>query len=384
MLHQRRWGSGWHWAFAAVASIVGTTATLLAPGASARFVPSLPRLALAERVGLPEAQAAPAPAAQAPALPRLIGPISAELRAKGFNECFMPDPGPGAYLPYRPGPVGGRLFFPKEGGHTEDFGYDVIVHFHGAEPVRKTLVQVSDNLVYLGIDLGIASGPYEKAYESPQTFTYLLTGLEKALKAQAGDERAHIRHLGISAWSAGYGAVNAILRHHADAVDAVILLDGLHAGFSTENKPRTSLDSLTALHLAPTFAYAQAALRGEKIFFFSHSHVDPVDYASTARTGELLLAMLGLEKTPVPADAAIQPFGLRAYVDQKGFHLRDYGGNNEHAHCAHTRFVEEPLLDLLAPAWQTPHASGSEEAAKAPSDEGATKAGEGAPAAGPG
>ncbi|HEU4408559.1 MAG TPA: hypothetical protein VFS43_25070 [Polyangiaceae bacterium] len=360
MLHQRPWGSGWHWAFAAVASIVGTSAALLAPSASARFVPNLPRLGLADRLGLPAANAAPA-APAAPALPRLIGPVSPELRAKGYNDCFLPDPGPGAYLPYRPGPVGGRLFLPKEGGHTDDFGYDVLVHFHGAEPVRKTLVQVSEGLVYLGIDLGIASGPYEKAYENPQTFAYLRAGVEKTLRAHAGDERAHIRHLGLSAWSAGYGAVNAVLRHHAASVDAVVLLDGLHADFSPENKPRTSLDSLTATHLAPTFAFAQAALRGEKIFFFSHSHIDPVDYASTARTGELLLAMLGLEKTPVPDAAAAHPFGLRAFVDEKGFHLRDYGGHNEHAHCAHTRFVEEPLVDLLAPAWQTPRAARADE-----------------------
>ncbi len=368
MLHQRRGGSGLHWAFAAVASVVGTAAALLAPGASARFVPSLPRLGLAERLGPAEALAAPAPPApELPKTPRLIAPVSAELRAKGFNDCFLPDPGPGAYLPYRPGPVGGRLFLPKEGGHTEDLGYDVLVHFHGAEPVRKTLVQVSEGLVYLGIDLGIASGPYEKAYESPQAFAYLRAGVEKMLRTHTGDERAHIRHLGLSAWSAGYGAVNAVLRHHAASVDAVVLLDGLHAGFAAD-KPRESLDSLTALHLAPTFAFAEAALRGEKLFFFSHSHVDPVDYASTARTGELLLSMLGLEKTPVPEADQQNPFGLRAFVDEQGFHLRDYGGRNEHAHCAHTRYVEEPLVDLLAPAWQTPHASGVEEIGGAETD----------------
>jgi hypothetical protein len=361
MLHHLRRGSRWHWAFASVASVVGTSAALLAPSATARFVPSLPRLGLTARMTPPEANAAALPSPPAPATPRVIGPVSAELRAKGFNECFLPDPGPGAYLPYRPGPTGGRIFLPSEGGHTDDFGYDVIVHFHGAEPVRKALVQVSEGFVYLGIDLGIASGPYEKAYESPQAFAFLRAGIEKSLRQQAGDERAHIRHLALSAWSAGYGAVNAVLRHHAAGIDAVVLLDGLHAGFAAD-KPRTSLDSLTALHLAPTFAYAEAALRGEKIFFFSHSHVDPVDYASTARTGELLLSMLGLEKTELPNADTQNPFGLRAYVDQKGFHLRDYAGRNEHAHCAHTRYVEEPLVDILAPAWQTPQGSHTEEA----------------------
>ena len=360
MLHPRRRGSVWHWALVGVASLVGTAAAALAPGASARFVPSLPRLGLVSRLAPPEANAAALPTAP-PATPRRIGPVAPELRAKGFNDCFLPDPGPGAYLPYRPGPTGGRLFLPSEGGHSGDFGYDVLVHFHGAEPVRKTLVQVSEGLVYLGIDLGLASGPYERAYEHAPAFAYLRAGVEKALRAHAGDERAHIRHLGLSAWSAGYGAVNAVLRHHAAEVDAVILLDGLHADFVAD-KPRSSLDSLSASHLAPTFAFAEAALRGEKIFFFSHSHVDPVDYASTARTGELLLAALGLEKTRVPDLEPGNAFGLRAFVDQGGFHLRDYDGRNEHAHCAHTRFVEEPLVDLLAPAWQTPRAVRAEEA----------------------
>jgi hypothetical protein len=349
--YRRTRGSGWHWALVGAASLVGTAAAALAPGATARFVPDLPRLGLAARLGPPVAAAALPP--EPPPSPRRIAPVARELREKGYNDCYLPDPGPGAYLPYRPGPTGGRLFLPARGGRTGDYGYDVLVHFHGAEPVRKTLVQVSEGLVYLGIDLGLLSGPYEKAYEGAQAFSALRAGVERALRAHAGDARAHVRHLGLSAWSAGYGAVNAVLRHHAAEVDAVILLDGLHADFVAD-KPRASLDSLSAAHLAPTFAFAEAALRGEKIFFFSHSHVDPVEYASTARTGELLLAALGLEKTFVPDPDSGDAFGLRAYVDRGGFHLRDYDGRNEHAHCAHTRFVEEPLVDLLAPAWQTP------------------------------
>ena len=148
-----------------------------------------------------------------PAAPRLmVEPLSAELRAKGFHECNPHDAvGLGPYAPGRR-LTRGRLLVPREGGHTKAFGYDVIVHFHGARAARINLAQTALGVSFVGIDAGDGSGPYERAFESPDAFPSLLASIEAQLKAASGDERAHIRHLGLTAWSAGYGAIREILK----------------------------------------------------------------------------------------------------------------------------------------------------------------------------
>src|SRR5690242_5277047 len=62
--------------------------------------------------------------------PREPSSLTPSLRARGYNACFMPDPGFGAYGRWQR--VGmGYMIVPLHGGHTQDGGYDVVVHFHG-------------------------------------------------------------------------------------------------------------------------------------------------------------------------------------------------------------------------------------------------------------
>ena len=86
-----------------------------------------------------------------PALPRVLEvpkrteprleakPITRELRQRGYHECYPPDPmGLGPYAPMRNLSTG-HVYVPQRGGHTEDMGFDVLVHFHGLDPIRKDL-----------------------------------------------------------------------------------------------------------------------------------------------------------------------------------------------------------------------------------------------------
>lgn len=274
------------------------------------------------------------------------------LRAKGFHECNPHDPmGLGPYAPYRNLSMG-RIAIPQKGGHTADMGFDVLIHFHGHSAVRKTVVQVAGGIAYVGIDKGLGSGPYSKAFERSDVFPTLLRSIEGALKQHTHDEGAHIRHVGLSAWSAGYGAVNEILKHGDERVDAVILLDGLHAAWNPAAPKRDgSLRSLTSQTLTPTFEFAKKALHGEKIFIFSHSGVDPEKYPSTSSTADLLLHELGLSRTPVPETAG--KFHQKSGADQQGFHLWSYAGTNEYAHCAHIPLIKR-ALGIVETAWNTP------------------------------
>jgi hypothetical protein len=280
--------------------------------------------------------------------------LDEELRKKGYHECLPPDPiGLGPYKPFR-NVSGGRLTIPQKGGHTDDFGYDVIVHFHGASPVRKTLVQVARGVAYVGIDRGIGSGVYSNAFENPETWKQLVRSIESALKKESGDERAHIRHIGLSAWSAGYGAVNEILKYDADGVDAVILLDGLHAGWNPKaSQKKQNAESCVPGAIEPTFKYARRALAGEKdkLFVFTHSHVNPEKYPSTEATADLMLKELSLTRTDI--DPKGDKFGQVGTVDVKGFHLWSYQGTNEYAHCTHINYITQ-ALHAVEDAWGTP------------------------------
>lgn len=320
---------------AGVAVLVGWS---IAPGAPSNSLRRLTRLQLAP--GLLAAQPT-----------RLsVQPLSAEQRAKGYHECNPADPlGIGPYKPYR-NLCMGRMLVPQSGGFTADGGYDVVVHFHGYEATRKTLVQVARGVVYVGIDKGLNSGPYERAFAAPEAFPTLLRSIEKGLQAESGNPNAHVRHLALTAWSAGYGAVNAILRRHADAVDAVVLLDGLHGSWDAVPN-RDPREPLTASSIAPTVEFARRAVRGEKIFIFSHSAIDPVEYPSTTETADLLLLELGVKR------AAVQPgssaFGQDSEAKSGGFYVWSYKGRNELAHCAHIPLMAR-ALHIIEPAWQTP------------------------------
>jgi hypothetical protein len=289
-----------------------------------------------------------------PRLPRLQPePLTPELRRKGFSECNPHDPvGLGPYRPMQNLCVG-QIAIPQRGGHTADFGYDVVVHFHGQSPVRKTLAQVARGVVFVGVDKGLGSGSYSTPFQNPDLFPKLQQCIEGALRRTSGDPHAHVRHLALSAWSAGYGAVNEILKRYADRIDAVVLLDGLHAAWNPRH-PRhdKSLHAVTAGPIQPTFDFARRALAGEKIFIFTHSRVDPIDYPSTTQTADLLLSELGLVRQPTPDDGS--PFAQVAGVDQKGFHLWSVRGSDEMAHCAHIALVARAVRDVLEEAWQTP------------------------------
>jgi hypothetical protein len=281
---------------------------------------------------------------------RAAAPLTDELRGKGYNECNPQDPmGLGPYTPYRNVAMG-RLTIPQKGGRAPDGGYDLVIHFHGHEAVRKTLVQVAQGVAYVGIDRGLGSGAYEQAFSCPDVFPALLGSIEKGLKAESGDPNAHIRHLALTAWSAGYGAVNEILKRNADRVDAVVLLDGLHGRW--EPVPNRDPDKpLRSTAIAPVIEFARRAVKGEKIFIFTHSYIDPVDYTPTSVTADLLLVELGLQRKHV--DPGGYAYGPDSRVDSAGFHVWSYKGKNELAHCAHIPLIAK-ALEIIEPAWQTP------------------------------
>ena len=118
---------------------------------------------------------------------------------RGINPCNTPDPGFGDYDKWDRSIAMGQMLAPKKRAVNSHGEFDLMIHFHGHEAVRKEWVQVMHSTVLVGIDLGIGSGPYETAFAPHGTIKSLVESVERAMAKRSGNENAHVRRLGLSA-----------------------------------------------------------------------------------------------------------------------------------------------------------------------------------------
>jgi len=266
---------------------------------------------------------------------------------RGINPCMTPDPGFGVYGKWEGGIGMGQFIAPVRGGLTPRGDFDLMVHFHGHEPVRKEWVQVMDGAVLVGIDLGIGSGAYEEAFQAPDVFPRLITAVERAVAKRSGRKAARVRRLGLSSWSAGYGAVQHILmqKYAKERVDTVVLLDGLHCGYSG-----------AAINGQPIFMFTEFAKRaaaGETLMFVSHSSIIPPGYASTTETADYLVHEVGGKLRDVRGAGPMGMTMITRY-SKGNFHVRGFSGNDKMDHCAQIGEFRDVLRVHVKPRWNSP------------------------------
>jgi LysM repeat protein len=243
----------------------------------------------------------------------------------GVNPCLSPDPGFGVYDRWSRASSMGQMIAPQR------------------------WVRVMDGAVLVGIDLGIGSGPYSAAFRAPDAFPRLVKSVEDAMAKKHGRQSAHARKIGLSAWSAGYGAVGEIINqpYGRSVVDVVILLDGLHSGYG----PQT----LTEAPLEPFVRFAREARARRKLMFVSHSSIVPPGYASTTETANYLIYKLGGRPRKARPRAG-DPWGLEliSRYSRGNFHVRGYRGNDKMDHCAHIGLYRDVLKVHVKPRWGSP------------------------------
>lgn len=269
-------------------------------------------------------------------------------KLRGINPCMTPDPGFGIYGGWRRDVSMGQYLQPARGGLRRDGSFDVLFHFHGHEAVRKEWVTVMDGAVLASIDLGIGSGPYEDTFALPTTFETYLRSVETAVARRSGNSRVHARYIGLSAWSAGYGAVQRILEQPIGRrVDAVVLLDAMHCGYVDGHVDGRQISSFVR--------FAEQAATGKGFFFVSHSSIIPPGYASTTETANWLVWSLGGRPQVARQNSAgTMGLDLISRFDREGFHMRGYAGNDKMDHCAHIGLMRDVLKIHLAPRWKSP------------------------------
>lgn len=213
---------------------------------------------------------------------------------------------------------------------------DVLVHFHGvAHIVRREADAAGLRVPVVIVNYKGLSGAYEKPYSEPTRFVHMLDAAMTALRERGyATPDASWRHVCLSSFSAGYGAVRAILARDADyaRIDGVYLADSLYAGWADE----AAHTGASAANIAPFRKYAADAAAGRKTLIVSHSYYDPQKYAGTHVTADDLIAFVGAKRRavdlPGPADMRIvsraemgqfKVWGCTAPAEEHGRHLQN-------------------------------------------------------------
>lgn len=256
---------------------------------------------------------------------------------RGLLPCEAQDPGRGAMGAWQHLRPMGQIALPDAWRPDGAGTLDLLVHFHGQRPALKELVRSGEEIPLLALSLGIGAA-YAPPFRDPSLFETLVRGAERVATAAVRDAgAAQVRRLALAGWSRGYDAIAEILAQPLGArVDALILLDGLHA-------PRDPAQQRAAL--APFVALAERAARGEAFVFLSFSSIDTEGYASTTETAHAVIAAVGGVPEYVTRDDALG-LELREVYSRGNLHVRGYAGNGRLDHCAQFGAYPDALRGL--------------------------------------
>lgn len=241
---------------------------------------------------------------------------------------------------------GARFVYPR-GCQTAEGELSVVVHFHGApETVVPRYLGSALDAVLVIVNKGLGSGPYSEAYAVRKQADELLERIEHTVASHCGREPRPIAHLALSSWSAGYGAVEQFLRFMPERVDAILLADGLHVGFT--DRRRRVVDER---RLSEFLAFAERAGRGERLMAITHSAITPVEYAGAGETARSLARHVGAVETTVHGRWAGMQQTSEARVGS--FSVRGFAGSDKRAHSAQLYGVGLTSFASLREYWKT-------------------------------
>jgi hypothetical protein len=279
----------------------------------------------------------PPPAAQNPS------PMVETTRAHGR---LTPRDNPGIVRTFA-GPDGKpvELFIPAAASRASDV--NLVIHFLGAAWIPELAVaQLGGNVVVAVLNLGAGSGVYDRAFSNPAAFDTLLATVGRELAGAVGKD-VRIGRITLSGFSAGHGAVRAILREprHFARVDAILLMDGMHTSYVPEGVVLEKGGTLDPHNLDAFVRFAELAVKGDKRFLVTHSEIFPGTFASTTETADYLLEALGLKRKPV---LEWGPNGMQQLSEVRSghFELMGFAGNSAPDHIDQFQGMPEFLARL--------------------------------------
>jgi len=260
---------------------------------------------------------------------------------------------------------GGLLIAPTSFTPEADGSYDLLIHFHGdVGVVRESVEYVGLNAALAIINLGVMSGVYRDAYSGKGLYEELLAEIDRAL-IERGIPTPKRRRVALGAWSAGYGAIGSIVRNRTgqEWLDAVLVFDGIHAGWREE-----APDQINPRPLKAFVGIARSAAQGKMLFSIAHSEIEPPSFAGSRDTAAYLLRSVGarpdedvmLELPPhLKLHAAANAVSKRRekrmlpYSDTQvgDMRVRGYRGDTREHHMAHLLQMAATALPDLAERW---------------------------------
>src|ERR1700722_6135881 len=157
-------------------------------------------------------------------------PPDAALTIELEDPVSLPELSRSALPPFR-ATYGRAMIFLPPFFHAVDGHYNLLVQFHGLNSIQEgNILQSHLNAAVVSVNVGMGSGPYEDAFRDPYAFPHLLSYSVHVIEKSRRAAGARLGRVGVSAWSAGYGAVASILRQPQNVarLDAILLEDSPH------------------------------------------------------------------------------------------------------------------------------------------------------------
>jgi hypothetical protein len=233
----------------------------------------------------------------------------------------------------------GELFVPAAAVARKRETMPIVVHFHGPSwLIQQHISRAAPHAALISVNLGAGSSRYAAPFADTTKFATLLDEAADATARVIG-RRPTWSSVTLTSWSAGYGAIRAILGQPAAAnrVGAVVLLDSLHASYVIEGDPSAPRSKDPAVKVEDVGVFtrlAAEAAAGRTRFWVTHSEVYPGTYASTTDTANTLVASLGLSRRPVLKPG---PLGMQQVSEARrgSFHVLGFAGNSAPDHVDH-------------------------------------------------
>ncbi len=211
---------------------------------------------------------------------------------------------------------------------------NLLIHFHGAGYVPKRAAYDSGRpFIVAAVNLGSGSAVYENEFRDESTFPRLVEKIRTCVSERVSTD-IEISRICLSSFSAGYGAVRAILKNDASMLDGIVLLDGLHTDYVPSGRVLSQGGALNTEKLNGFLEYARLAIEGKRQFLITHSEIFPGTYASTTETADYLIDSLHLQRHAVLKSG---PAGMQMLSEthRSGLTILGFAGNSAPDHVDH-------------------------------------------------
>jgi hypothetical protein len=237
-----------------------------------------------------------------------------------------------------------KLFIPSTYQPRPGNVADLLVHFHGDPQTYWNNAQWAHlNAIIVTVNYNGLSSAYETPFGNTSLFQQIMDEALTKVRAETDfADNLQWDKLGVSSFSAGYGAVRQILKQsgYRNDIDCLLAADSLYASFTNAND-HTPLDS----QMVDYRTYASLAAAGSKTFIFSHSQVPTYTYCETRECADDLMAWVGTSATPYTG-VGLGTLDFYRHAKKGNFEVWGANGSDGDSHLEHLRYIGQFLQEL--------------------------------------